>query len=175
MVFIKGQVAWNSGKKCPQLSGERNNFWKGGKPRCSDCGVKIGYRAKKCKSCASTGRKFSKPRVTKEEYRRRGILGARSLHEKKETGIETKVYEELKNRELLFEKQYLVNGRFLVDAWIPSLNLIIEADGKYWHDMEKVQKKDKAENAYLTKCGYKLLRLSEEEINSGKFRERLVV
>jgi len=35
-------------------------------------------------------------------------------------------------------------------------------------------KKDKAENAYLKKCGYELLRLPEEEINSGKFVERLV-
>lgn len=35
--------------------------------------------------------------------------------------------------------------------------------------------KDKAENAYLTKCGYNLIRLTEEEINSGEFKERLVV
>ena len=35
-------------------------------------------------------------------------------------------------------------------------------------------KKDKAENAYLTKCGYNLLRLSEKEINDGSFKERMV-
>ena len=33
-------------------------------------------------------------------------------------------------------------------------------------------KKDKAENAYLTKCGFNLLRLSEEEINNGSFKEK---
>ena len=56
-----------------------------------------------------------------------------------------------------------------MDAYIPSLNLIIEADGTYWHQMEHVKNKDRAENAYLKKCGYKLLRLSEEEINNGNF------
>jgi very-short-patch-repair endonuclease len=40
--------------------------------------------------------------------------------------------------------------------------------------MDRVQKKDKAENAYLAKCGFNLVRLSEEEIKSGKFKERLV-
>ena len=53
----------------------------------------------------------------------------------------------------------------------PCLNLMIEADGKYWHNLEKVKKKDKAENAYLTKCGYKILRLSEKEIMKGEFTQ----
>lgn len=69
--------------------------------------------------------------------------------------------------------QYKVNNKFLVDAYIPSLNLIIEADGNYWHTLPKIINKDKAENAYLTKCGYKLLRLSEDEINNGSFRNKL--
>lgn len=111
--------------------------------------------------------------ISKEEFRRRGLLGAKSLFNKKSTSIEKKLYEELKKRGLLFETQKLINGRFLVDAYIPSLNLIIEADGDYWHNLERVQKKDKAENAYLTKCGYKLLRLSEREINDGSFKNRL--
>ena len=90
------------------------------------------------------------------------------------TSIERKVYEELQKRGLLFEKQKLINGKFLVDAYIPSLNLVIEVDGNYWHSLERVVKKDRAENAYLTKCGFNLLRLSETEVNSGKFIERLV-
>ena len=89
------------------------------------------------------------------------------------TSIEKKVYQELKNRGLLFEKQYLVNSKFLVDAYIPSLNLIIEADGDYWHALERVKKQDKAKNAYLTKCGFNLLRLSETEINNTNFGERI--
>jgi len=93
---------------------------------------------------------------------------------KQPTSIEKKVYDELKACHLLFEKQKLINGKFLVDAYIPSLNLVIEADGNYWHSLDRVVKKDKAENAYLTKCGYNLLRLSETEINNGSFKERIV-
>jgi very-short-patch-repair endonuclease len=45
------------------------------------------------------------------------------------------------------------------------LNLIIEVDGSYWHSLEKVKKKDKAENAYLQKCGYKVIRIPEEKVS----------
>ena len=70
---------------------------------------------------------------------------------------------------LLFETQKLIDGRFVVDAYLPDFNLIIEADGAYWHTQGKIVKKDKAENAYLTKCGYKLLRLGEKEIMNDMF------
>lgn len=106
-----------------------------------------------------------------KEYALRGLLSQQRM--KEPTSIENKLYKELKRRGLLFETQKLINGRFLVDAYIPSLNLVIEADGDYWHNLERVQKKDKAENAYLTKCGYKLLRLPEHEINDGSFKEKL--
>lgn len=110
-----------------------------------------------------------------EYYKEMGIRGLLKQQNSKEpTSIEKKVYEELKNCGLLFEKQHLVNGKFLVDAYIPSLNLIIEADGDYWHSLDRVVKKDKAENAYLTKCGFNLLRFTETEINNGSFKERMV-
>lgn len=89
------------------------------------------------------------------------------------TSIEKKLYDELKRRGLLFETQKLINGRFLVDAYIPSLNLVIEDDGDYWHSLDRVVKKDRAENAYLIKCGYKLLRLPEHEINDGSFINKI--
>lgn len=89
------------------------------------------------------------------------------------TSIEKKVYDELKSRGFLFETQKLINNKFIVDAYIPSLNLIIEADGDYWHGLDRVIKKDKAENAYLTKCGYNMLRLTELEINNGSFKNKI--
>lgn len=89
------------------------------------------------------------------------------------TSIEKKVYDELKARGLLFETQKLINGKFIVDAYIPSLNLVIEADGDYWHSLEKTAKKDKSENAYLKTCGFNLLRLTEREINDNSFKGKL--
>lgn len=102
-----------------------------------------------------------------------GLRSRQKLSLRNETGIEKKLYDYLLLKGILFERQKLINGRFLVDAYIPSLNLVIEADGKYWHNM--VKGKDKAENAYLKKCGFNMIRLTEEEINSGEFKERLVL
>lgn len=161
-----------------RMLGKNHPNWIGGKPKCSGCNKTISYVSKTCKKCSWTKEakekksQFGKSRP-KEFYQAIGMKGL-LRQQSKPTSIELKVYEELKNRGLLFEKQKLINGKFLVDAYIPSLNLIIECDGDYWHSLDKVQKKDKAENAYLTKCGFDLLRLSETEIRNGNFKERLV-
>jgi len=132
----------------------KNPNWKGGKSKCLKCGKQlVAYGVKLCRMHALHEVFSNKQRIT---------------------SIEKKVYEELKIRGLLFEKQKVINGKFLVDAYIPKLNLVIECDGDYWHSLDRVKKKDKAENAYLTKCGFNLLRLSEKEINNGSYKERLV-
>jgi len=94
-----------------------------------------------------------------------GIARQAQQNMKGPTSIERKVYDELKRRGILFEKQKLINNKFVVDAYIPSLNLVIEADGDYWHSRPRTIGMDKSKNAYLTKCGYNLLRLSEKDIN----------
>jgi very-short-patch-repair endonuclease len=108
----------------------------------------------------------------KEECKRLkeiGLRGVMTQQKRNPTSIEIKVYNELVRRGLLFEKQKLINGNFLVDAYIPAFNLVIEADGDYWHSLEATRKRDKAKNAYLSACGFGLLRLSETEINNGTF------
>lgn len=111
---------------------------------------------------------------SKDYYREKGLIGLKKQASMKNpTSIEKKVYDELKRRGLLFEKQKLINGRFLVDAYIPSLNLVIEADGSYWHSLPKTIKKDKIKNVYLKKCGFNLLRLPGSEIRDGSFKQKL--
>lgn len=111
-------------------------------------------------------------RKSKEYYRKIGLKGLiKQQNMKQPTNIEKLVYDFLILKGIVFEKQYEVNGRFIVDVYIPSLNTIIEADGKYWHSLPHVVKKDNAENAYLKKCGFNVIRLAEEEILSGKFKE----
>jgi very-short-patch-repair endonuclease len=190
--FKKGMTPWNKGKKIPEMSGEKHPFygkhhneetrekislskklqgltkekssnWKGGKPKCKKCGCQL----------SNYGYKYCHKHDTRD-YRKIGLKGARELYKRKPTSIEFKVYEKLKDMGIIFETQKIINKKFVVDAYIPSLNLIIEADGKYWHSLERIQKKDKAENAYLKKCGFNVLRLSEEEIKGGYFMERLV-
>jgi len=110
---------------------------------------------------------------TKEALRKMAQARLKQSRSKEPTSIERKLYAELKARGLLFEKQRLINGHFVVDAYIPFLNLIIEADGDYWHSLPRVVKRDKSKNAYLTKCGFNLLRLTETEINDDSFKLKL--
>lgn len=156
-------------------------------------GLKHSEETKRKIGLANKGKTGIKGRIFSKEHRRKLSLsrkGKRQLplsffrkigllsvekqnYMKGPTSIEKKVYEELKRRGLLFETQKLIEGKFLVDAYIPSLNLIIEADGDYWHSLPKIISRDKSKNAYLKKCGYKLLRLSETEINNGSFINKL--
>ncbi len=154
----KGCIPWNKGKK--------NCFSEETLEKISQAqkGKIVSLETKKKISIANKGKKMVK---------RAAVLGAKAASNKYPTSIEKKVYSELIKRGFLFEKQKLINGKFLVDAYIPKLNLVIEADGDYWHSLDRVKKRDKAKNAYLAKCGYNLLRISETEINNGKFMIKL--
>lgn len=162
---------WNKGKKLPQMSGKNHPMY--GKKYGKEQGEKIGNALRGRKLSEQTKKRMRKPYTAIRKKRRLEYL-EKQFANKKPTGIEKKVYDKLKSLGILFETQKLINGRFIVDAYIPSLNLVIEVDGNYWHTLPKVVGKDKAENAYLTKCGYKLLRLSEQEINNDSYEKRMV-
>ena len=105
---------------------------------------------------------------------RKLLLGHHPKYNGSYTSIEKKVYEELKKRGLLFETQKAVGNRFIVDAYIPKFNLVVEADGNYWHSLPKVKKRDKVKNAYLEEHGYNLLRLTGTEIRNGQFKKKIM-
>ena len=162
---------WNAGKvglyKCSQKTKDKmrkiakaNGFglWMSGKNGSEGAKEKL--------------RKWAKDNM--DLLRAAGCASVKKQDRRKQpTSIEVKVYEELKNRGFLFEKQRVINNKFVVDAYIPKLNLVIEADGNYWHSLDKNKKRDKAKNAYLAKCGFNLLRLTETEINNGSFKDKL--
>lgn len=109
-------------------------------------------------------------KVLTDEHKTKIIRQLVKFFEKKlPTSIEIKLYSELTKLGIFFEKQKLINDKFIVDAYIPALNLIIEADCDYWHSLNRVKKKDYAENAYLKKCGFALLRFSESMIMQNTF------
>jgi len=144
---------------------DKHPNWKGGLPLCKDCGKELSrYDATQCRKCWNVG----------ERPINNGIRSCLKQRDRKEyTSIEKRVYEALKGLGVLFEVQKLINKRFVVDAYIPSLNLVIEADGNYWHSLPKVAIKDKTRNSYLTACGFDILRLNETEINDGSFVNKL--
>jgi len=165
-----GRIPWNKnlkiGDKC-----RKKKVWLS--KACKNCKKDFySYPSEKRKYCSESCRSI----YTFSEDKRKSMFVALRKQQllKKPTSIEKKVYDELVSREIIFEKQKLIDGRFLVDAYIPSLNLVIEADGDYWHSLPRTKRNDFIKNKYLKTNGYKILRLSETEINNGTFRERLV-
>lgn len=82
----------------------------------------------------------------------------------------------LKKYEYEFQEQVLIANKFLVDILLPN-NIIVQWDGDYWHGYHthlkdgipnKRQKermcRDKSQDLYMTKCGYKILRFWEHEV-----------
>lgn len=168
--FKKGHQGYWLGKKLS--SKHKNKIGISGKGKLS--WIKGKKWSAQMRKKFSDIKKGKMPKNCTEGWRLKGKIRRQEIYENREpTSIEKKLYEELKNRGLLFESQKLINGRFIVDAYIPSLNLVVEADGNYWHSLPRTVKKDKAENAYLKTCGYNLLRISETEINNGNFVNKL--
>jgi len=61
--------------------------------------------------------------------------------------------------------QYRPDGcRFTFDEYVPESNLLIEADGDYWHSTARSKKQDIKKNTWAKENGYTLLRISESDI-----------
>lgn len=75
------------------------------------------------------------------------------------------VFDWLVKHNIQFEHQYRLRNRF-VDFYVPSMNLLLEVDGAYWHDKET----DDAKDAKAVDAGYKTLRISASE----KIEDRLM-
>ena len=134
------------------------------------------YCSKKCQFLNTDWRKQNsewRKKINKDVYSHMGVLSISKQGNGRESSIEKKLYDYLLLKGILFERQYIINGKFVVDAYIPSMNLAIEADGEYWHSLPQNIRRDRAKNAYLDKCGYNLLRLSEMEIKNNKFVQKL--
>jgi len=80
---------------------------------------------------------------------------------------------ELKGRKILedlglkFNEQVLMFDKFLVDVLLNDKKVIIQWDGEYWHSKPKRKQLDLSQDAYIEKCGYKVLRITDVEIKNN--------
>jgi len=93
-----------------------------------------------------------------------GSWRSQNMHNR--SSIEIEVASMLDDIGVVYREQEPI-GKFLCDFFLPNNNLVIEADGIYWHNLPSSSTKDKRKNTYLTNKGYKLLRLPEELINNS--------
>jgi very-short-patch-repair endonuclease len=99
----------------------------------------------------------------------------------KDTRIEIKIQRYLNWAKIPFYKHYYIKEiehGYQCDILIPSMNLIIECDGDYWHNYPQGRDIDKIRTAELIQRGFKVLRLWEREIKKmslSAFKERLTL
>jgi very-short-patch-repair endonuclease len=85
----------------------------------------------------------------------------------KDTGIELKIEEELKNRGINYQKHVPLCKVALVDFYLPEYRIVIQCDGDYWHKFPVGKEKDAKQDAVLTFNGFSVYRFWEHEINTS--------
>jgi very-short-patch-repair endonuclease len=107
-----------------------------------------------------------------QKVRRRLLRATQQIQKTKTSALEKKLQDILASLHVPFEAQVAIKDKFVVDIQVG--NFILEADGDYWHGHPrfeplterqlKQQKRDRARNAYLKKCGYTVIRIWESDM-----------
>lgn len=93
---------------------------------------------------------------------------ARTLRQR-ETPAEKRLWVQLRNRRLdgfKFRRQHWI-GPFIVDFCCPEHYLVIEVDGAVHFRDESAMIRDKARQNFIVSLGYRVLRFTNTEIQSG--------
>ena len=81
------------------------------------------------------------------------------------TSLENKFIEFLNEQEIDYVHQYVLEtnlGKWLFDFYLPSMNMLVETDGEYWHRKSKmIINRDKKKERQATKYGYFFVRISD--------------
>ena len=100
--------------------------------------------------------------------RNRTLPGRRAASVAHPTNIERLVGEVLDALNVEYLPQYPI-GEYVVDFFVPSKRLVIEADGEYFHVVKQgAIERDAQRDAYMTSLGLCVLRLPGRVITSGK-------
>lgn len=135
---------------------------------CKICGEKFGLSKSKIEGANPTYCSWSCRIKDKESIIKNSTLGNVMQQNKKGLNkLELAGQKILKEIGVAFEEQVLMFNKFLVDVLIPSEKLVIQWDGEYWHTKPKRILLDKSQDAYLKKCGYKVLRITDRQIKDN--------
>jgi len=85
----------------------------------------------------------------------------------KDTSIELKIEEELRLRNINYQKQVPLCKVAIVDFYLPEYRIVIQCDGDYWHNRPGRKEKDERQDKVLTFNGFNVYRFWEHEINKS--------
>lgn len=140
-----------------RFTGEENPNWKGGlvKILCKTCGKEKKVQVVHIRN---GGGKFCSRKCV-------AIWTIKHM-KKKETVIERLMENELNRRGIPYTKQVPLLGITLVDFLLPH-DIVIYADGDYWHSKSHVKERDMNQDFMLGFYGYKVFRFTETEIKKS--------
>jgi very-short-patch-repair endonuclease len=123
------------------------------------------------RDCLTLARRTDPVMVARCRKMQRGMLASKGP-----TGCERNLYALLDEvvGEGMWSSQYLVFDKWTVDAALPNLHLVIQADGDYWHGYDpkthtspmvaKNRSNDRRQGLYMKKARWHLLRLWEHDL-----------
>jgi very-short-patch-repair endonuclease len=155
----KGIIPWNKGLRGFKRSEET-------KVKMSLANKKVKRTKEWCEniSIAQRNKKLSKETIQKiKEARAKQILPMR------DTSIEIKIQNFLKQLGIDFlTHQYIkdIEHSYQCDILIPSMSIVIECDGNYWHKYPVGREIDNLRTKELIKNGWRVIRLWESEIKT---------
>jgi len=161
-----GKSHSKASKKKMSLSSLGKPSKKKGKPLSKETKQKISDARKKLKLFGEKNSFFGKhhSESTKKILR---YHRAKRIFPKKDSSIEVKIQNFLKQLNIdFFTHQYIkeIEHSYQCDILIPSMNLVIECDGNYWHKYPIGNDIDHIRTKELLEKGFKVLRLWEFEI-----------
>jgi len=141
-------------------------------------------RAAKIRLQIANGRKTFQKRLLDPKYKQEHVHKILCSGNTHDTKPEKEVRTILELTGIKYIRQYQVKDK-VFDFYIPSLNLLIEVDGVYWHGkdlteetMNSMQKKhkinDNKKNDLARSEGYNLERVWEDETEKNAVTERIM-
>ena len=130
---------------------------------------------------SKVGKKVRQRYWSDEEYRVKYLDLMSKDQRKKASKPELLCKKYLEELGVDFIHSEVIKPKFIVDFKLD--NLIIQVDGEYWHGHPRFeplserqigqQKRDAAQDKYLTTCGYKVVRIWERDITLDAIQEAL--
>jgi len=141
--------------------------------------IKEKMSRKKKEFIQKNGTSFLTRKHKPETIEKLKIIRSKRVFPLKDTTIEVKLQMYLKELKIeFFTHRYMneIKHAYQCDIFIPSLNLVVECDGDYWHRYPTGRDIDHVRTAELLEKGFKVLRLWEFEIKDlglDEFKNRI--